>query len=721
MDKKNREARLRAMIGNLGDIEAITERLEGIRGLETVEASAPPAVGMAVAASGLRALTSDAPIPPEQLVGLEAIVMPMERPVVDVVSEDFQAPPPPWQHLGQGVEHDKLCGVIPSVGRIELPEHPYLPYGGTGFVVGDDLIMTNRHVAELFAEGVGVQGVLFRTGARAGIDFMQEIGSEDSRYLEIREVAMIHPHWDMALLRVTGLDGITPLTLSTEPPESMQGRDIVVLGYPAQDSRNDWALQNRIFRGVFNIKRLQPGRIRERDDVVSFAHWVHAVTHDASTLGGNSGSAVIDVGTGHVAGLHFSGRYLVANYAVPSRALARDPRVVDAGVRVSDCIATDDVPWRTAWATADAPTDHEAWLAADSPAATGNVATPVLPSPDVAQAEGTVTVTIPLQVTVSLKTLEGAIVPTVGVPTTPTGEAATYRLDPDADYRQRPGYDEDFLGSDHRIRMPWLTPDLFAKVAWNRWATRDRHVLPYHHFSLIMHRKRRLAMVTAVNIDGSQATSISRKTFSDRWFFDPRLPRLEQLDNSIYASNPLDRGHLVRRLDPTWGATPGEISGAHDDTFHWTNCSPQHEGFNRNKTTWGGIENHILDAAKAQRQRVTVFTGPVFGDDDPVYTTSQGLQVPLPEQYWKIVALVQEDGRLSATAYLLSQEGLIDAMMREVPFQPDTFQRTVREIEALSGMHFRPLRQFDPLDSTEAVEGGEMPHRKLDSLDDLIL
>ena len=48
------------------------------------------------------------------------------------------------------------------------------------------------------------------------------------------------------------------------------------------------------------------------------------MTHDASTLGGNSGSAIIDVDSGEVVALHFAGEYLKANYAVPMYELARD-------------------------------------------------------------------------------------------------------------------------------------------------------------------------------------------------------------------------------------------------------------------------------------------------------------------------------------------------------------------------------------------------------------
>ena len=41
-----------------------------------------------------------------------------------------------------------------------------------------------------------------------------------------------------------------------------------------------------------------------------------------------------------------------------------------------------------------------------------------------------------------------------------------------------------------------------------------------------------------------------------------------------------------------------------DDTFHWTNCSPQHEDFNRSPQVWAGIENYILDNADSHDLRV---------------------------------------------------------------------------------------------------------------------
>ena len=57
-------------------------------------------------------------------------------------------------------------------------------------------------------------------------------------------------------------------------------------------------------RSTYNIKRLQPGRLNGTGKVNSGDYIVEALLHDASTLGGNSGSAVIDIRSGQVVALH---------------------------------------------------------------------------------------------------------------------------------------------------------------------------------------------------------------------------------------------------------------------------------------------------------------------------------------------------------------------------------------------------------------------------------
>jgi endonuclease G, mitochondrial len=189
-----------------------------------------------------------------------------------------------------------------------------------------------------------------------------------------------------------------------------------------------------------------------------------------------------------------------------------------------------------------------------------------------------------------------------------------------------------------RAPLPVLSDELAPLAAVNSQATGDpRYVLPYHHFSVVLNKERRLAFYTAVNIDGASGMRLRRE--ADRWSFDPRIPQDEQTGEEVYKKNPLDRGHLVRRLDPVWGPSATAAKTANDDTFHFTNCTPQHHDFNAGQTLWAGLEDYILDHADNLRFRVCVFTGPVFAADDDQY---RGLQ--LPRQFWKVAAMIKQTG-----------------------------------------------------------------------------
>jgi endonuclease G len=310
--------------------------------------------------------------------------------------------------------------------------------------------------------------------------------------------------------------------------------------------------------------------------------------------------------------------------------------------------------------------------------------------------DGATEVRIPIEIVVRVGT-GGAV--TIGTRPAETDREAV-SIDPNYDNRR--GYDPGFLGHGARVALPRLGAAMMADAALRSGDGADRHVLPYHHYSVVMSRRRRLAFVTAVNIDGRRSFRIARDP--DRWFFDPRIAREAQAGNPVYASNDLDRGHLVRRLDPAWGRDEDLAKVANDDTFHFTNCTPQHKDFNQNRTTWAGLEDYILDNADNRNLKVSVFTGPVLADDDDQY---RGIQ--LPREFWKVVVMVKNDGRLSATAYLLSQESLLDSVQEARRAKEDfsygaykTFQVPISRIEERTGLDFGSLKSVDPLDGTEA-------------------
>ena len=245
------------------------------------------------------------------------------------------------------------------------------------------------------------------------------------------------------------------------------------------------------------------------------------------------------------------------------------------------------------------------------------------------------------------------------------------------------GYNPKFLGTP--VPVPKLTPTQKKKVArQGRSLTLD-----YTHFSICMNQQRRLAFFTAVNIDGGNLQKIIRK--KDKWIFDNRINEAYQCGNEIYEKNKLDKGHLVRRLDPCWG--PAEIAKkAEEDTFHYTNASPQHSNLNQNR--WNDLEDYILRNTGENSLKINVFTGQVFDQEkDPLY---RGIQIPL--RYWKVVTMLRENNELSATAYILDQEKDIEEMpkARFVFGEFKIYQTTIAEIEKLTSLDFGDLKNHDP-------------------------
>jgi endonuclease G, mitochondrial len=257
-------------------------------------------------------------------------------------------------------------------------------------------------------------------------------------------------------------------------------------------------------------------------------------------------------------------------------------------------------------------------------------------------------------------------------------------------YAGSTGYEPNFLGDKYEVLLPKLRSDLEQDIAPLQTGG---NVLKYTHFSIVMSKSRRLAYYTAVNIDGSQTININRK--KNKWYFDPRLDREYECGPELYDNNDLDRGHLVRRLDPVWGES---AKAANEDTFHFTNCSPQHK--NLNQKTWQDLEDYILKNAGKYNLKVTVFTGPVFRSDDMLYRG----KFQIPAEFWKVVVMVKDDGNLSASAYLQTQKNLIlDLEFAYGNYK--TYQVPVAKIEDLTGLDFGDLRMHDPLGNIEAVVG----------------
>lgn len=270
-----------------------------------------------------------------------------------------------------------------------------------------------------------------------------------------------------------------------------------------------------------------------------------------------------------------------------------------------------------------------------------------------------------------------------------------------AAYADRKGYDADFVSKeDFRIELKDLLKNVKNQLTEIKDSTlKNKNFLNYHHFTVAMNKERNMPMLTAVNIDGSKTVENNRE--SDKWVLDPRLDKTQQLGLDYYKGNNLDLGHLVRRLDPVWGDV---ALIANEDTFHLTVCAPQHKKLNR--VTWLSLEDYILKNTDNEDLKVSVFTGPVFTNNDFPYRNAL-----LPLEFWKMAAIIKNDGTPSVTAYLLSHKDFLSDMgekglIGEKGFgEFKTYQISLDRLEALTNLNLENLKQYDPLAGTNALMG----------------
>jgi endonuclease G len=108
--------------------------------------------------------------------------------------------------------------------------------------------------------------------------------------------------------------------------------------------------------------------------------------------------------------------------------------------------------------------------------------------------------------------------------------------------------------------------------------------------------------------------------------------------------------------------------------------------------------------------RISVITGPIFKRNDPKYQNRfMDEPVRIPLEFWKVCALIRDDGTLSATAFILSQSDITSLPGFEAFLDVKEVQTTIKNVEQRTGLVFPVLRDNDHLAS-----GGDLGTLELD-------
>lgn len=613
--------------------------------------------------------------------------------------------------------------VSRAVCRIQLRDAAGNVLGfGSGLLVAPGVLMTNHHVFAKEAE------------ARHSIaDFDFELDLQGRERLPVHfgfapeRLFYANAPLDFALVAVQprSLDGGRELKdwgwlpLDGRPGKSDPGEYLSIVQHPAGERKQVAVRENKL--------------LKFDGDVLWYA---------TDTNGGSSGSPVFNR-FWQVVALHHSGvprkdskgRWLTIDGRVWDESM--DERLIDwianEGIRVSSIVRHLGLEMSAHPLVRLVLTSGERDQAFES-------TSPVIPDGQrreglwVEQQGDRVSLVVPVRVPLDVVRVAGDVTPPPSV-TSPVPSDLRVRDDRPADslpveavkidqktLGTRPGYKSTFLGSGKlEVALPTLPAALQSKAA--KLKGKASTELKYFNYSVVMNAERGFAFFSAVNIDGRLRQDVGKRE-GDTWLRDPRISEDAQVGNEFYgaqktfeadrAKNPFDRGHLVRRLDGTWGKTVAQAKKHGDDTFHFTNAVPQFFRFNQGKRLWLGLEEYVLDQLEEEQRKACVFNGPVFdgpeasdaglpaaGDPPKKDPTFGG--VAIPKFFWKLM-VVKHGQELMATAFVLSQQDQImgiDRIHEAARFEKLTeaeakvFQVSIGDLSKLTKLKFGQLAQFD--------------------------
>lgn len=347
-----------------------------------------------------------------------------------------------------------------------------------------------------------------------------------------------------------------------------------------------------------------------------------------------------------------------------------------------------------------------------------NVGTPILPlvSPEksIEQTIGsdTIQLSIPksvlvnkgqININISTNTIFPSNQPPIVFPPTPStqnvlGEESK-RLEKAMDYSECKGYQSGFLGSKNRIPIPKPLPIIKDKIA--KIKGRRSVILKYYLYSVIFQKDRKLPLISAINVDGATNKRQDKTKRKDVWIRDSRIEYDIQLDKDFYRNSGFDKGHMSRREDANWGDTPAEAKRNADLTCLYTNACPQVPDLNRSNKSglWGKLEKIILEKGAIvesnRTDRISVFSGPIFKDNDRRYR-----DVQIPTEFYKVICWLTDDRALRVTGFKLSQVDLLkDIDLEELGLQDNVefkeYQCGLTQLQAETHIDFSALFEFD--------------------------
>lgn len=588
-----------------------------------------------------------------------------------------------------------------SVGRIIIRQDGRLAGYATGFLVAPGVLITNQHV---FPDAARVRDSLLQ------MNYERTMHGEETDPISFSLQTTVPPIIDHSLdVAIVGVEPYSKdghplqpfgwLTLDPQPGKAFVGEYLTIIQHPGGERKQVCVRENKLLK---------------------YAEAEPFVWYQTDTVGGSSGSPVFNT-TWDVVALHHQSVPRVTTRNGKQLPLTKDNRIwtPDMGDSAIDWLANEGVrissilqflqrkhaqhPLAQAILRRESPPTGEAFVAS------GTASDDRSGIRVTQRADGRTTIFVPVELDLRLNTerlTDRATPPHTAsnagsaAPSNPQVFAVGSDFDSRSDryeavsidttnYAKRNGYQPDFLGGSVKLPLPKVAGRKFGSPLVLQDRTTE---LKYWNYSVVMNRDRGLAFFSAANI--RPAERLGQRDGND-FIRDSRVDAVDpaaQIDDKKFykqqstfesdnrARNPFDQGHLTRREDLQWGQTEAEAKRSGDDSFHYTNCAPQHYAFNQNRKVnglWNRLETMAIDDL-TDSQNLCIINGPVF--NAPKSTISKGEivalnlngprhadpvfgSVQIPKMFFKLIAW-RQDTHVSYRAFVVSQEQLLESDQR---------------------------------------------------------
>jgi putative serine protease PepD len=242
--------------------------------------------------------------------GVALAVQPHHSTATTVASAPGAAPGQPAASLPPGSVEQVAAKVVPSVVKLETKMGRQSEEGSGIILSSDGLILTNNHVVAAAAA----------KGGQLGSESTTTVTFNDGRTASFTVVGT-DPSSDIAVVRVQGVSGLTPITIGSSSNLKV-GQDVVAVGSPL-------GLEGTVTTGIVSALNRPVAAGGEAGDQNSV---LDAIQTDAAINPGNSGGALVNM----------NGELVGINSAIASLGDTSGPQAQSGNIGLGFAIPVDE-------------------------------------------------------------------------------------------------------------------------------------------------------------------------------------------------------------------------------------------------------------------------------------------------------------------------------------------------------------------------------------------